>query len=138
MLQVRFAFMLAHRQLTNCDDDDFTIEAGLLARVVRVDEKLAARKCLAPPPPDRGKMSAPAASAGQGKKRPGSSSTTVQKRSKWKRSIHAEELVWQEKSGHKRSRSPEHQRTFRKQEHWKFFASRKIARVDNARQNHRG
>lgn len=111
--KVRFAFMLAHRQLTNCDDDDFTIQAGLLARVVRVDEKLAARKCLAPPPPDRGK------------KRP---SKNVQKRSKGSKLIQAEEYGFKEERVRKRSRGSEHQMGVSKQKYRRFF---------DAKRNHR-
>lgn len=51
--KVRFAFMLAHRLLTNCDNGESRIQAGLLARIVRVDEKLSARKNLVPSPPER-------------------------------------------------------------------------------------
>lgn len=51
--KVRFAFMLAHRLLTNCDNGESRIHAGLLARIVRVDEKLSARKNLVPSPRER-------------------------------------------------------------------------------------
>lgn len=42
--KVRFAFVLAHRLLTNVDSDEPQTQAGFLARIVRVDEKLAGRK----------------------------------------------------------------------------------------------
>lgn len=46
--KVRFAFMLAHRHLTSIDLEDSVMQASLLARIVRVDEKLAARKLSMP------------------------------------------------------------------------------------------
>ncbi|MCO5596595.1 hypothetical protein L7F22_050661 [Adiantum nelumboides] len=90
--KVRVAFLLAYRQLTNLRGDN-AVHPGMLARIVRVDEKLAARRVSALPSPDRKK------------KKPKKS----RQKSKVSPVVQVEQESSQESGIHKRSRSAEYQ-----------------------------